>query len=373
MTETAEPEPLPDVVRLIEPLSPFEMLEFCRAIFEGAGEDATLDWDAIFAAIPERHPKLGGHLEADGGASLRAVYERLLDAYPELRELTSGPSTVEPARAMFLRMFYELLSRSNNTAKMGFLNLGYVMAPEAQPRLMAADEPNRYSIQLYHQLFSSAFPPEALAGKQLVEVGCGRGGGCDYVARYFEPASVTGVDITRASIDYCRRAYANDKLSFQVGQATQLPLADASCDVVMNLESSHCYPSMSQFLAEVRRVLRPGGHFLFSDIRHANTTFRGYEPVEVLEAQLAESGLELLERRDITEAVRVAIEEDGEALIERWDKALEVTLGAEDEAAAYCRKHFRYAVGVSNEAQVTWHQRFASRDHLYLSYVLRKP
>ena len=364
----------PDILALIEPLSPFEMLEFCRALFEGeppAGEGSELEraWVEIFAALPERHPNLAAHSPAE----LRRVYEGLLASYPELCALTTGPSTVEPARAMFLRMFYELISRSNAAAKMGFLNLGYASAPTERPSLDAEDEPNRYSIQLYHQLFASSFPPAKAAGKDIVEVGCGRGGGSDYFTRYLRPRSVTGVDITRASIDYCRRSYALPGLEFAVGRASELPLAAHSCDIVVNLESSHCYPAMPLFLAEVERVLRPGGHFLFSDIRHRDTLYRGYEPLAALEAQLAATGLELLERRDITDAVRVAIERDGEAQITRWDRALAETEGLGEDAAGYCLRHFSYAVGLTNEQRVTWHQRFTERDHVYMSYVLRKP
>jgi len=362
MAEAAGPTSGPDILELIAPLSPFAMLEFCRAVFESGAAPEQIP-TADYAKLAEHDP-----------AELRAVYDRLVHSYPELGELSAGPSTVEPARAMFLRMFYELLSRSNAAAKMGFLNLGYDLEPgEPAPRLDPEDEPNRYSIQLYHQLFSAAFGPARVAGKDLVEVGCGRGGGCDYVARYLGPRSVTGVDITRASIDYCRRSYTAPGLDFVVGQATALPLADGCCDLVFNLESSHCYPSMPAFLAEVERILRPGGHLLLSDIRHAERLSRGYEPVAVLDAQLAATGLELLERRDITAAVARAIERDGSALTARWDAALAQTAGLGADAAAYCRKHFRYAVGVSNEDQVTWHQRFVERSHIYLSYVLCKP
>ena len=38
-------------------------------------------------------------------------------------------------------------------------------------------------------------------------------------------------------------------------------------DVVLNVESSHCYGSMPRFLAEVRRVLEPRGYFLHADFR----------------------------------------------------------------------------------------------------------
>ena len=56
-------------------------------------------------------------------------------------------------------------------------------------------------------------------------------------------------------------------LAFEVGDAERMPFPDASFDAVVNVESSHCYPSMPAFLSEVRRVLRPGGHFLYADLR----------------------------------------------------------------------------------------------------------
>jgi SAM-dependent methyltransferase len=37
--------------------------------------------------------------------------------------------------------------------------------------------------------------------------------------------------------------------------------------VVINVESSHAYPRFSRFLAEIARVLRPGGHFLYANLR----------------------------------------------------------------------------------------------------------
>ena len=47
-----------------------------------------------------------------------------------------------------------------------------------------------------------------------------------------------------------------------------LPFPDDSFDAVINIESSHTYPNFSRFLAEVARVLRPGGHFLYTDVRN---------------------------------------------------------------------------------------------------------
>ena len=50
------------------------------------------------------------------------------------------------------------------------------------------------------------------------------------------------------------------------GDAESLPFGDEMFDAVVNVESSHCYGSTPAFLAQVKRVLRCGGHFLFADL-----------------------------------------------------------------------------------------------------------
>ncbi len=80
-----------------------------------------------------------------------------------------------------------------------------------------------------------------------------------------------------------------------------MDLKNGSFDIVLNIEASHCYGDMSQFLAEVARVLRPGGLFLFADLR------RRREARE-LHDQMLESGLELIVRESITSNVLHALE-----------------------------------------------------------------
>ena len=124
------------------------------------------------------------------------------------------------------------------------------------------DEIERYPIQLYHHLCIQL----ELKDKVIVEVGSGRGGGANFIARYHKPKLITGVDLSPNAVSLCNKSYNLENLNFLVGDSAKLPFEDNSVDVILNVESSHCYPSIPDFISEVCRVLKPGGHFLYCDL-----------------------------------------------------------------------------------------------------------
>jgi ubiquinone/menaquinone biosynthesis C-methylase UbiE len=124
------------------------------------------------------------------------------------------------------------------------------------------DELERYPIQLYHHLCIQL----ELKNRVIVEVGSGRGGGANFIARYHKPKLITGVDLSPNAVSLCNKIYNLDNLNFLVGDSAKLPFEDNSVDVILNVESSHCYPSIPDFISEVSRVLKPGGHFLYCDL-----------------------------------------------------------------------------------------------------------
>jgi SAM-dependent methyltransferase len=200
------------------------------------------------------------------------------------------------------RVFYSVVSillKGDDTA---FLNYGYAPADANATRfpLEAADEADRQSIQLYLRVLAGA----DLRGKAVLEVGCGRGGGASFIARYLAPASMTGIDLSERAAKYCRRRHRHPNLRFIQGDAQDLPVENASYDVVLNVESSHCYPDFDRFLAEVRRALRPAGRFLFADIRPR-------ENVDVLRRQLA-AQFSIVEEERITPNVLLALNRDSD-------------------------------------------------------------
>lgn len=211
----------------------------------------------------------------------------------------------------FTRGFYQVLSVADRRANLLFMNYGYapLEGSPATVTLEAGEERDRYCIQLYHRVAGAI----ELREKEVLEVGCGRGGGAAFVMKYLRPRSLTGVDFAGRAIAFCRKRHRQPGLSFRRGDAEQLPFADGSFDVVLNVESSHCYPAVERFLAEVMRVLRPGGYLLFADIRA-----RGYR--DQLLAQLEQAGLTLLEEEQIAPNVLRALDLDSDrklALIDR--------------------------------------------------------
>jgi SAM-dependent methyltransferase len=261
-------------------------------------------------------------------AAAVALFAWLRRQFPRFRPFTFVVSRMDRlppeirsrAHKQLFRALYSVFNRAM-TADTGFLNYGY--APPSE-RVEGLDLPpgregDRYSIQLYDRVAGGV----ELRGLDVLEVGCGRGGGTAFVFERHEPATVTGLDLSEVAIDHCRRTYGRPGLRFVAGDAEKLPFPDASFDAVINVESSHSYPDVGRFLAEVVRVLRPGGSLLFADLRHTRIDRSGSGPkigdVARLREQIASAGLVVVEEENISADVARALELDSprrRALIE---------------------------------------------------------
>lgn len=204
-------------------------------------------------------------------------------------------------RRMLWRWWYGRLAKRYTAAEWTFMNYGFVPPAGTPPLVLdAGGEPDRLCIQLYHRV-ASAVP---LAGKEVLEVGSGRGGGASFIARHHRPAKITGADFSPQAVALCQQRHAAvPNLAFTVGDAERLPFPDASFDAVVNVESSHCYGHIDRFFAEAARVLRPGGHFLYTD-------FRPDADGPAWSKALAVPGWELVDFEDITGAVADAMQAD---------------------------------------------------------------
>jgi SAM-dependent methyltransferase len=174
--------------------------------------------------------------------------------------------TVGRIRQAVWRLWYPFLTRRLLNDNVLFLNYAFEEDPPMAIPLEPADEPNRACIQLYHHVAAQV----PLAGKNILEISCGHGGGASYLTRAFRPQSFTALDLNPSGIRFCRQHHRIDGLTFVQGDAENLPFEPNTFDAVINVEASHCYRHFPRFLAEVARVLRPGGHFLHADFRYAD-------------------------------------------------------------------------------------------------------
>ncbi|MCL4272497.1 MAG: class I SAM-dependent methyltransferase [Anaerolineales bacterium] len=209
-------------------------------------------------------------------------------------------------KSLLTRLQYEFISALNVKRDVIFMNFGYTAHHQGHEPipLDPDDEIHRYPLQLYHYVAKHVDWENADA----LEVSSGRGGGANFIMRYFKPRSYTGVDFSARAIDFCREQYDVDGLKFQHGNAEALTFPENSFDVVVNVEASLYYPNIKKFFQHVKRILKPGGHFLYTDLRYE-------EKVADWHAQIEAMGLKLIKKEDITENVLKAMELDRERRI----------------------------------------------------------
>jgi SAM-dependent methyltransferase len=101
---------------------------------------------------------------------------------------------------------------------------------------------------------------------RLVDLGCGPGAAARYAAR--RGAHVTGIDPAPVMLDMARRlTRGRRRATYLEGAAESIPVADGAATVVWALATVHHWPSLEPALAEVLRVLAPGGRFLAAERR----------------------------------------------------------------------------------------------------------
>jgi ubiquinone/menaquinone biosynthesis C-methylase UbiE len=114
-----------------------------------------------------------------------------------------------------------------------------------------------------------------LAGQpDCLEIGCGNGAVSVHFARKYD-SSVVGTDVDPAQVELAQKSVTTSpNIKFLVADATGLPFEDSRFDVVMSFQVMHHIVNWLDALREARRVLKPGGYFIYSDIIFTETAAR---------------------------------------------------------------------------------------------------
>jgi len=251
--------------------------------------DHTPQQQRIAALSPDKHRLLQRWVARDHAGTVLAKRETAVTA--ESTRQHAEPST----HLQKVRTFYDDVSANLDASALGqyalFLNYGYADNASNDAASVAPRSLNGNCVRLVLEVIGAC----ELADRDILDIGCGRGGTIDVISGRAKPRRIVGVDLSPRAIGFCR-ALRVPNACVLAADAARLPFSDAAFDTVVNIESSHCYDDLGAFYREVRRVLRVGGMFLYADLLPTS------EMNEWLE-QLCSSGFVREHARDITQNV----------------------------------------------------------------------
>ncbi len=115
----------------------------------------------------------------------------------------------------------------------------------------------------YEHLHRYALTLDFVEGRSVLDIASGEGYGSALLAK--RAASVIGVDIDPDSVSHAEAQYRDvSNLKFLVGSCSQIPVADASIDVVVSFETIEHHDQHEEMMQEIKRVLSPGGCLIIS-------------------------------------------------------------------------------------------------------------
>ena len=262
-----------------------------RIIFFRAGEQDAFNashsergWDDLAVEGIEVYEVPGNHITMTSLPHVKVIADKLktylenvdnvtfdqawLNLYPEQSVTKLNVNLNIDEIKENTRRLYNSVTQKLNSTGFGqyaiFLNFGYVADDTPQSAVIEIPEHslNKHAIKLVLELIGDC----ELTARKILDTGCGRGGTVSVIAKYFHAKEITGLDISPSAIAFCKSNYNDKHVRFFEGDSENMPFDDGTFDIVTNVESASSYPNPYAFYAEVYRVLKTGGYFLYTDL-----------------------------------------------------------------------------------------------------------
>ncbi|MCL1630154.1 class I SAM-dependent methyltransferase [Roseibaca sp. V10] len=159
---------------------------------------------------------------------------------------------------LFDLIAYEVLYRFSPARKHWFFNGGYLpLDADYIPHPDFAGED--HCAMMYHQAAHTQIREFGLQPLDILDVGCGQGGGLVYVSRLFPNAALSGTERSLSAVALARRRIRpHTRAQIFQSKSNRLAFANTSFDLVLSV-GAPTYFGLTRFVTEAARVLRPGG------------------------------------------------------------------------------------------------------------------
>lgn len=188
---------------------------------------------------------------------VREVYTHRGRRLEDLVEGLALPTAfVDRLAAPFLEPDQRWTVATHNGRPLLLINLGYWAGEK---------EMTEAQVALVHLL--AGYVPN-LSGARVLDVGSGLAGPAIILASQYG-AEVDCLNVVEQQVRWSNELIAwhglQDRVRVHLGSACDMPFAHEAFDVVFCLEAAHCFADKPRFIAEARRVLRPGGTMVMAD------------------------------------------------------------------------------------------------------------
>ena len=152
----------------------------------------------------------------------------------------------------------------------------------------------------FGQDYGQKLAAQKFSGGKIIDVGCGFGATNLALAQRFPDSEILGIDLSEPLLDIAveaaKEANLSGRVRFEPADVQQIPYAENTFDVAININMLHLVDDPIRMLNEIERVLVPGGYLFISDLRRS---LLGYVEDEIRSALTIPEAKSLFEESEL--------------------------------------------------------------------------